>query len=104
MRLGRELLDWLNEVCPPATAMAPVVLTLWVAQKKRRSIPGGGIVGRLHKDGGHAGTERRGRDLGHRADKVSIGLADRACGRWVQIDMCQNVNICSAQLALPGAL
>ena len=72
-------------------------------QKKRRSITGGGVVGRLHKDGGHACTERRGRDLGHRADKVLIRLSDVACGRRVQIDTCQGVDICSTQLALPGA-
>src|SRR5215813_12185322 len=83
--------------------MASVVLALRIAQKKRRSITGGGVVGGLHKDGGHARTERRGRDLGHRADKVLIRLSDLACWRRVQIDTRQDVDICSAQRALPGA-
>src|SRR5262249_52203586 len=83
--------------------MASVVLALRIAQKKRRSITGGRVVGCLHKDGGHACTERRGRDLSHRADKILIRLSDLACGRRVQIDTCQDVDICSTQLALPSA-
>src|SRR2546425_11032822 len=80
MRLRRELLERLDEVCPPTAAMAPVVLALRSAQKQRRSIPGGGDVGRLHKDGGHACLERRGHDLGDRADEVLIRLARLAWG------------------------
>jgi hypothetical protein len=36
--LGSELLDRLDELCPPTAAMAPVVLALRIVQKKRRSI------------------------------------------------------------------
>src|SRR5262249_15489602 len=103
MRLGSKRLDWLDEVGPPTAAMAPVVLALRIAQKQWRSIPGGRVVGRLHKDGGHACPQRRGRDRGHRANEVLIRLADRACGRRVHIDPCQGVEIGRAQLALPGA-
>src|SRR5262245_35045520 len=103
MRLGRELLDRLDEVCPPTAAMASVVLALRIVQKKRWSIIGGGVVDCLYKNSSHACTECRGRDLGHRTDKVLIRLSDLACWRRVQIDTRQSVDICSTQLALPSA-
>src|SRR5262249_7791848 len=103
IRLGSELLDRRDEVGPPTAAMAPVVLALQIAQKQRWSITRGGVGGRLPKDSGHARAGRRGRDPRHRADEVLIWLTDLPCGRWVQIDTCQGVDIRRAQLALPGA-